>query len=686
MSPIRAIWGRTIGRARNKRSTAMFFGLFLSAATVSFAFALDAAEGGIASLSSIWARSQSPLLPYLAALLSIFSWSEERACGRVDALLASPVRERDLVIGKFLGVYTLFSFTVLLDLLLSTTSVMLFAPDAMAGVTAGSFLPALLALALQGSLWCAFASAVSVLCRSSAISTLISIVCLSILPRVTWHALLRWAPSETSVFGEMPLDAHVTDISAGVLQIGTAFSYAAMTVVALFAASKFVLALRFRGRSRAGIRFSTAIAVLLAAILTVQLVAFFSRFDITIDLPSSGMVFSQRTRSVLQEARGDVSVTCFLARSDAAFRRTAQFLRQLRAEADACAGVRIDLHFVDPRWDIGTAERLVRHGVKPGSIAFYRGRRSITIPVKEGLNERVCASAIMNLTLPPGRRSIYWTTGHSESMFDDYGLTGLSDIARELSRDGYINYRLKFSADEPIPGDCALVIVAGAREDFSRAECARLETYLKQGGRLLVLTGSSDSGGVASMLPGWGIRLVSSPTHVFRTLTGNDAVISEFGDHPISKPMNGAQIIFVKPVAVEPSSAADRGVGVDRVEFTALAGGVSHALAAITERGALVGKDTALRPTRIAVIGDADFVSNSQLSLRANANRDFFLNCVAYLSGSHALVSGGGDGGSLFSGMDRSKRIGFLIFGALIFPFLIFLLFNAIAVHRRHRK
>ena len=86
------------------------------------------------------------------------------------------------------------------------------------------------------------------------------------------------------------------------------------------------------------------------------------------------------------------------------------------------------------------------------------------------------------------------------------------------------------------------------------------------------------------------------------------------------------------------------------------------------------------------MIGDAAFVRNAQLETRANANRDFFLNCISYLSGSHALTSGGSDGELFVTGLDRRGRLRFLNVAAIAIPSAITLMMLLIVWRRRSRK
>jgi len=244
---------------------------------------------------------------------------------------------------------------------------------------------------------------------------------------------------------------------------------------------------------------------------------------------------------------------------------------------------------------------------------------------------------------------------------------------------------LDLAAGAQVPDDCALVVIAGARSDFSRAETARLDAYLRKGGRMLALMSSADQGGVATLMTAWGIRPVAAAISGARTLSGTDVIVSDFSDHPVCDPLKGSQVIFEKPVAFAPSAAAE-GAGADRPEYSELAKVGDVCIAALAERGALAGDDLALRPTRIIAIGDAAFALNGQLAARANANRDFFHNCIAFLSGTDAIAESGVEAGVLVSGMDRAARARFLVASAIVFPFLVFFSLLAFVAYERRRS
>lgn len=684
MGPIGVTASRTFGRMRNLYSTALALAVFLMAAGISFAFNLERNEGGLLAIAPVWALSISMVLPLLPALLAMDVWSEERSSGRIEQLLSLGVKESQYVLGKFLGVWVAELAAVVLALVISLSALRFYAPSSLGGVRLVTFLPGLLALSLQGALWAAVVTATSSWFYRGTAAIMALAISVAI-PRALWFALLRW--SELPSLGEMPLDAHVLDMAMGLVSSGVVIGYLLATTAFLVLCVLAIAVSRYVSRGGAATRFLTMVTAVLTLVAAGLATVLAMRLEVMLDLNvgSGELSFSARTRNILADAQGNITATCFLPRHDPRFRSTAHFLRALSREAEGCAGVTITVRYVDPRWDFGAAARLVRMGVKECSIVFEKGRRVVAIPVDEGRGERVAASAILQLSAPPHRRCVYWTVGHGEYAFGDYGGYGMSDIAREFQRDGYRNAELNLDRGMVVPADCAFVVIAGAKADFSRLECEWIDDYLRKGGRLLMLL-NGESGGAASILPAWGVRPEEIALVGARTLSGGDVIASEFSDHAIAAPLKGAQIVLERPLALQSTAVADFGDGADRIDFSPLVSAGDGVVAAVVERGAKAGSDTTIRPTRIVVIGDSSFVLNGQLAMRANANRDFMLNCAAYLSGTDAITAGGVDAGVLVTGMDRSSRGRFAFLIALWAPLFMMLVMASWVFARRHRK
>ena len=120
--------------------------------------------------------------------------------------------------------------------------------------------------------------------------------------------------------------------------------------------------------------------------------------------------------------------------------------------------------------------------------------------------------------------------------------------------------------------------------------------------------------------------------------------------------------------------------------FTALCGAETSAYALAGERGTALKSDLAIHPARLVVIGDSSFLGNAALASRANANRDFFLNAVAWLAGLDVSGSPGMGGNVISTRMDRRLRIRFVLLTVVGVPVALGLFVLVVRVWKRRRR
>lgn len=733
MRTVRLVAMRTFGALFGSLSTAVAVAVFLGVSGGLFTKALLGGEGGFTPVAVLWALSASAALPVLAAVLTMRLVADERMSGRMDLTLSIPVREREVVVGKFLGAWMHAALALAMYMSVPLVLLPMFAPALSSHLSWSAFLPAYAALLMQAALWCACGLFASVCFRPAAVAAIAAVVITVVLPVAAYQAAFTWMHAFRVRFAELPFTGHLVDLSTGLLHLSTLFFYFAFTACALFASAKAMALLRLAGRGLVATRVSTAAVVLLGVAFSCCSFLFVDHFHLSVELPMRGaVVASDRTRQILAETSGEpVEVTCFLSRRAPEYRAVRRLLRGLETTARGVAGAQLEVKGVDPRWELGDAERLVKAGVPEGSLVFRQGRRQVTVPVDELFpvatngtlaattdilfeGESVCASAVQRLSVSGRRGTLYWTKGHGESSPVSYDpVYGMSDISRELRQNGYRINSLDLSQSPTVPEDCAVMVVAGAREPFSRIETQRVEGYLRRGGRLLVLAAQSPNAGVGPLLADWGVRqLPYTAVSPSRTFSGADVLVSDFGDHAVTRPLDDCTVLFEGASVLEQNTNAvgvASSPGVDRTEFTALARTGEESwgesdpsvrpwafdptaeprgplvLAAALERGGGVAEDLAFRPTRIVVVGDSTFALNGALTRRANANRDFFLNAVSWLAGLDAFTESRTPDNVVATGMDRARWIRFGLFATLLPASAVFLLGLFSAFRRRRR-
>ncbi len=488
-----------------------------------------------------------------------------------------------------------------------------------------------------------------------------------------------------------------------------------------------------RTAGRQALKASSLLAIGLGAVLTFLAVALACRLDLTWEVPvGKVMQVSARTRDVLADTQGSIRISCFMDRRHPMFRPVSRLLRGLRQASRSVAGAEIVIEYVDPRWDLTRAGQLASYGVPENALLFERQRRRIKVTLDEMLaprsllrtqettqshddkaglgvfrGEMVCAAAISRLTLPYERSVIYWLQGHGEVRFDNYDeLRGFSDIAREITRDGFEIKALALPGLSQIPDDCHVLVIAGARYALKAEELGLLDAFLQRGGRLLYLVSPRVKIGVEGLLEKWGIRLTPFIAASTRTLSGHEVVVTTFADHVITRNLNNASVVFGYATCI--AAVTTPAAGADRPKVTLLAQtdeagwGESDpdvfprtfdaqselhgpvAVVAVSERGGDVAKDVAFKPTRVCVMGETDFVMNGALASRANANRDFFMNAVAWLAGIDTGTAPSlGGGATLVTGFARRQWIVFMVWSAVVVPACVFLLFCLASLRAR---
>ncbi|MBO5643083.1 MAG: Gldg family protein [Kiritimatiellae bacterium] len=698
MSVSSVVRSRATRFLRRRKSTAFIMSFFWAVAGVIFTMSLREAAGYALSLPVLWCSGVAKILPFVAAFIGMDLISSERSSGRMDMFLVTQASLKEFVFGRFTALLFLLLQWVLVLLVAEVSLLGILLPEAFAQVRLVSFMPSFAILAIQGALWSAIVIAAGAFTHHAALSCLTAVTLASLLPRALWVAISSFFPKFSCFKSEMIFDVHVADFASGLVSLPAVIGYLILSAYALYVATTRLEMLRFEGVGGRRCRVGATSVLIASSIFIASLVSLSPRFELSLDIPvqSSALQFSSRTINLISETRGNVSAVCFMSRKDPLFRQTSSILRSLASRSRNLGAAKFDISYIDINRDTTMARLYSRNGVVPPAVVFESGNRRSVLQIDGPIDDHQVSSALRDLTLPFARRKVCWLTGHSELSFSDYGPNGMSDIARELVRAGYENVSINL-ADmlSVLPSEVAFVIVPNAKNDFSRTECSKIDSYLSDGGRLLVLMSDASSGGVCSLLPKWGIRPLKAATTYSRTFTGEDAIVSEFEAHQISSPLLGAQVVFDAPVAFEPSSAAaisqseasssNTVVKADNISFTALAKADGNILSAISERGSAVGSDLSLRPTRIVVVGDGSFAVNSQLKFRANANRDFFMNIASYLSGVDSFYDAPENACGLLPTLDVLRVSRFMIGSALGFPLISLIVMLLFISWRKHR-
>lgn len=418
---------------------------------------------------------------------------------------------------------------------------------------------------------------------------------------------------------------------------------------------------------------SLVLAVAATVILNVIALRYYARWDFS---RHHYYQLSEKSVQFLQSLEGSVYSVVFFQQGHRHYEDVKALLKEFEYTASRNPALDLQVEFVDPDRDLARVRSLAsdydvddpnvvvfdcdgrRRYVEVDDIVTYETRVEQGKIVKELISfhgEQAFSSAI-HAVVQPEKPVIYFLGGHGERDVVDYNpATGYSMLARTLRRDNLEVRSLMPAASGGIPDNCGVLVVAGPSKQLSREEVELIEDYLGRNGRALFLVDPYVETGLDTLLEKWGIRMAREVV-VGMTLTGRELVVSNYGEHPITRNLRNVQTMFYLPRMLQPVAEFNGGADqVDRPSVTILASNSDKgwaeadpemrpprfdpaadqrgpvALALASERGNVAGLDMEIKPTRIVAIGDSYFVSNASLKTGVGGNIDFFMSAINWL-------------------------------------------------------
>ena len=436
--------------------------------------------------------------------------------------------------------------------------------------------------------------------------------------------------------------------------------------------------IRRRRRRRVAMKLNNLVAFLLGAALLLMVNYLAYRHYARADLSRSTFYdLSDQSRSLLAGLSNRVDVAVVFAPDDALF-EDVRFLIEVYERASD----QIQVEMVDPNLDLARARELkARYNLAEDSVVVFACADRIEVVFRRDLvsatydslevplepsavffrGELMFSSAIKTVALA-ARPLVYVLQGHGEGDIESYDeYTGYSDIAQAMRHDNMSVRPLVLGERKTVPPDAAAIVIPRPAKKISQPELDILRDYLDRSGRMLVLLEPKWDGGLRPLLADWGVHIYDDlVVDQTRTLNGPELVVSEYGAHAITRSLSGVSTIFYFPRTVQPAAESASGPDpADKPRVVALASSSAAGwaetdfsqkplrfdpefdrpgpvdVAVAVEKGPVPGIDLEIRPTRMVVVGDADFVSNRGLS---GGNKDLFLNMLNWLAEREALM------------------------------------------------
>jgi len=401
---------------------------------------------------------------------------------------------------------------------------------------------------------------------------------------------------------------------------------------------------------------------------------------------------SEKTLNLLSTLTGNFHIVVFFKKDHELAQDVDFLLKEYAHAAAANRNLQLSIEKIDPHRNLARARQVAaEYDLTEENIVVFEteGRKKIVTvkdlvdteisleggrPVKRWTafrGEQAFSSALQSLAVG-GTPAVYFLTGHGEHQLTDTDeRIGYSGLARLIRRENIQVKPLLLPERGGIPGDCAAVVVAGPTRRLSAMDLDMLNDYLNKSGRVLILTDAGTTTGLESFLEKWGVRLandfVVEPLELVAgvrlRLSGRELICSRYGPHPITAHLRGVATMFYSPRSVEPIPLAGGTQQTpDKPSVSVLAysspngwaetdpsqnppqfdegvdrrGPVSIAVA--VERGVGTEIKTEIKPARLVVIGDSQFVSNAALASGFSGNEDFFMCALNWLLEREALM------------------------------------------------
>ncbi len=389
--------------------------------------------------------------------------------------------------------------------------------------------------------------------------------------------------------------------------------------------------------------------------------------------------FSSRTELMLRQLDSEVNVTVFYDEEESSRVLVLELLKKyqhanplvrftavnpLREPARALEVIRRCRLPAQARnliiFEANQRMQIVTHGQLTKMDASHTAKGELVFKRTAFLGELHFTSAI-NAVSNPVMPRVFFLTGHGEHSPTNTGSAGYTKCLRLLTDLGAVTSTIQLNRDTDIPTVCRLLVLAGPVTKIDPTEIRKLERYLQNGGRMLVLLNRNSIAGLENLLERWAVTahddVIFDPEN---TLGDSTLRVRQFMPHPSVRALKKGELSvrLLMPRGVEAntrSALAAEGTQATTLMVTGpeaqardtstqgpprvtREGSLSVAVA--VEKGAIPGvqAENATRLTRMIVVGDAAFLRNDRID--TDANREFAWHSINWLLNRAALLKG----------------------------------------------
>jgi len=445
------------------------------------------------------------LFLFYAPAITMRLWAEERRAGTVETLLTLPLKDWEIVVGKYLAAVGLIAVWLLCLSPLALVVGWFGDPDM--GPVLGGFLGAL----FLGGAYAAIGVAASAFTENQIVAFVISLVGSFVCYAIGFDLFVGLFPEAIGGFlFNLSLDTHFRSISRGILDSRDLLYY--LSFIAFFLVINVWAVRREKGKG-----LTVVLALPIALLVNYLAVGHFFRIDLTDD---SRYTLSADTKRVLAGLKDDLRITAFLS-SDvpAQFSNTRRDVEDLVREFESNAKSRLRVEVLDPSKNAELKEQAKTAGMIEaelnaadsdkleikkaflGIMVEYSGKKE-KLPFVGGTDmlEYDLISRIARMSRTHAVK-VAW------QLNDPFGGMQIPNMPRPPQQDRHspqgdlqgIDQGLKTEFEtttvdlkSKVPDDVDVVLLCNAGGGLSDVQQFHLDQYLMRGGNLVVMAEGSE--------------------------------------------------------------------------------------------------------------------------------------------------------------------------------------------------
>lgn len=390
----------------------------------------------------------------------------------------------------------------------------------------------------------------------------------------------------------------------------------------------------------------------ISILIIIQVITFNKKIQKDITL-SQNFTLSDQSQKILKNLKDKIQLIAFVKKGDM---KTKDLLEQYKAQSS-----NLSYELYDPSFN-------------PSKAKQYDIRDLNTIVISNGLkqekintiSEDKITNALIKVT-KEGQKKIYFVKGHGEKDINDFNRDGLSALKEELIKQNYQVEELLLLQKKEIPSDCSVLIFGGIKTSLMKEEESLIDSYLKKGGRSIILTDPDYSKNINKFVKKYNAYfrddlIVDKLSRAF----GGDflvPMITQYGNLDMVKELRSASFLPLTS-SIDTSLSGTNNIFVESLAYTTPDSWGEKNKELLKQNKAKYDSDDILGPLTVAsyskipsktsdkekkdtntkekfgyltLFGDSDFIINSNLMVSGNS--DFILNIINWSAQQDDLIS-----------------------------------------------